>query len=148
MTFDELFNIANTYVLPFWFLMIVLPKWNLTEKIIESYWYFLPPIAAYIYYLVASFDPDLFATLANPTLSDIATFFSLEGAAGAGWMHFLAVDMFVGRWIYLQGRKEGIWTIHSLVLCLFFAPVGLLSHIITAAIFQRGDLSEADVTPS
>jgi hypothetical protein len=144
MTFDQLFNLANTYILPFWTLMIFLPNWQVTKKVIGSYLYFLPLIGLYIYYLSASFEPELFATLANPSLSDIAAFFSLSGSAGAGWMHFLAMDMFVGRWIYWQGQEKQIWTIHSLILCLFFGPIGLLSHIFTAYLF-KGNNGAAEV---
>ena len=46
------------------------------------------------------------------------------------------MDLFVGRWIYWQGQQTGIWTIHSLVLCLFAGPMGLLSHIATGWITQ------------
>ncbi|NEQ88189.1 MAG: DUF4281 domain-containing protein, partial [Moorea sp. SIO2I5] len=36
-----------------------------------------------------------------------------------------------------QGQQAGIWTIHSLVLCLFAGPIGLLSHIITAWVTHK-----------
>ena len=137
MTPALLFDIANTYVLPFWTVMILFPNWGVTKKVMGSYLIFLPLIGLYIYFLVATVDPDAAAALANPQLADIARFFAQEGAAGAGWVHFLVMDLFVGRWIYWQGQEKQIWTIHSLIFCLFFGPVGLLSHIITAAIFNR-----------
>ena len=139
MTPALLFEIANTYVLPFWTVMILFPNWGVTKKVMGSYLIFLPLIGLYIYFLVATVDPDAAAALANPQLADIARFFSEEGAAGAGWVHFLVMDLFVGRWIYWQGQEKQIWTIHSLIFCLFFGPVGLLSHIITAAIFNRNN---------
>ena len=144
MTLAQLFNIANLYILPFWTIMILFPKWDITKKVMGSYLPFLPLIGAYIYYLVATVDPEAAAALANPQLADIARFFGEEGAAGAGWMHFLVMDLFVGRWIYQQGQEKQIWTIHSLILCLFFGPVGLLSHIITDSIF--GNKSDAEKT--
>ena len=134
-----LFNLANAYVLPFWLAMVLLPNWNITKKVIGSYWFVLPLIGLYLYYLIATVDPEAAATLSNPQLADIAKFFGEEGAAGAGWMHFLAMDLFVGRWIYWQGQKKQVWTAHSLVLCLFFGPVGLLSHIITETLFAKQD---------
>lgn len=140
MTFDRLFDLANLYILPFWTLMILLPNWGVTKKVMGSYLPFLPLIGLYIYYLAASFDPELFSTLANPNLQDIAAFFSLEGSAGAGWVHFLVMDLFIGRWIYWQGQEKQIWTIHSLIFCLFFGPVGLLSHIITSFFFSDKNL--------
>ncbi|MEL6500024.1 MAG: ABA4-like family protein [Cyanobacteria bacterium J06607_15] len=134
-----LFNLANAYILPFWLIMILLPNRNFTKKVMNSYFFVVPLIGIYLYYLIFTVDPEAAATLANPQLSDIANFFAIEGAAGAGWTHFLAMDLFVGRWIYWQGQSKQIWTAHSLILCLFFGPVGLLSHIITAAIFDKND---------
>ena len=144
MSSSQLFDLANLYILPFWTIMILFPKWEVTKKIMGSNWLFLPLIAAYIYYLVATVDPESAAALANPQLADIARFFGEEGAAGAGWTHFLVMDLLAGRWIYQQGQQKQIWTVHSLVICLFFGPVGLLSHIITDAIF--GGKSDVETT--
>ena len=146
MTSAQLFDLANLYILPFWTIMILFPKWNITKKVMGSYLPFLPLIAAYIYYLIVTVDPESAAALANPQLADIARFFGEEGAAGAGWVHFLVMDLFVGRWIYWQGQNKQIWTIHSLILCLFFGPVGLLSHIITETIFDKKSDAEKSVT--
>ncbi|MGB5768966.1 MAG: abscisic acid-deficient protein Aba4 family protein, partial [Crocosphaera sp.] len=37
MDLSLLFNIANIYALPFWLLMVILPKWGITQKIMSSY---------------------------------------------------------------------------------------------------------------
>ena len=146
MTPSQLFDLTNLYILPFWTIMILLPKWEVTKKVMGSYFPFIPLIAAYIYYLVFTVDPESAAALANPQLADIARFFGEEGSAGAGWMHFLVMDLFVGRWIYQQGQEKQIWIIHSLILCLFFGPVGLLSHIITDSIFGKKSNVETKTT--
>jgi len=134
-----LFNIANAYILPFWIAMALFPNWSVTRKVIGSYFFVVPLILLYLYYLFVTVDPEAAATLANPQLADIAKFFAEEGAAGAGWVHFLAMDLFAGRWIYWQGQDKKIWTTHSLILCLFFGPVGLLSHFITAALSPKNN---------
>jgi hypothetical protein len=139
MNLELLFNFANVYVLPFWAMVILFPNWNITKKIMGSYIPFLPLIGLYIYYLIATITPESAAALANPKLADIAGFFSDPGAAGAGWVHFLVMDLFIGRWIYWQGQEKQIWTKHSLILCLFFGPVGLLSHIITDTLFGKNN---------
>ncbi|HSF72816.1 MAG TPA: abscisic acid-deficient protein Aba4 family protein, partial [Microcoleus sp.] len=36
-----------------------------------------------------------------------------------------------------EGQRTGVWTVHSLALCFFAGPMGLLSHIVTAWITQR-----------
>ncbi|WP_309738113.1 abscisic acid-deficient protein Aba4 family protein [Chamaesiphon sp. OTE_20_metabat_361] len=52
-------------------------------------------------------DPDS-AALANPKLPEIARFIANEGAAALGWVHFLVMGLFVGRYIYLEGQNKGI----------------------------------------
>jgi hypothetical protein len=134
---SQLFDLANLFVLPFWALMIVLPKWEITRKVITSPLPFASLAGLYIYLLVVAVDPESAQALANPKLADIARFFANEGAAAVGWVHFLVMDLFVGRYIYLEGQSKGIITIHSLILCLFFGPIGLLSHLITSTITDR-----------
>ncbi|WP_096594283.1 abscisic acid-deficient protein Aba4 family protein [Calothrix sp. NIES-2098] len=131
MNITQLFNVANLFVLPFWALMILLPNWKVTRRIMESYIPFVPLAGAYLYLFITSITPENAQALSNPQLADIARFFADEKAAATGWIHFLVMDLFVGRWIYWQGQTTGIWTIHSLVLCLFAGPLGVLSHILT-----------------
>ncbi|MEA5514522.1 ABA4-like family protein [Nodularia sp. UHCC 0506] len=149
MNISQLFDIANIFVLPFWVLMIFLPKWKLTKQVMESYLPFVVLACAYLYLFVNSITPENAAALSNPQLADIARFFSNETAAATGWIHFLVMDLFVGRWIYLEGQKTGIWTFHSIALCLFAGPLGLLSHIltywITKAFFPNSQQPEAVV---
>lgn len=131
MNITQLFNVANLFVLPFWALMIILPNWKVTRRIMESYIPFVPLAGAYLYLFITSITPENAQALSNPQLADIARFFAEEKAAATGWIHFLVMDLFVGRWIYWQGQTTGIWTIHSLALCLFAGPLGVLSHILT-----------------
>ena len=131
MPVTQIFNIANLFVLPFWVLMIFLPKWKITQQVMKSYIPFLPLVAAYLYLFIISITPENAQALSNPQLADIAKFFADEKAAATGWIHFLVMDLFVGRYIYLEGQKTGVWTIHSLAFCLFAGPLGLLSHILT-----------------
>ncbi|MBD2204443.1 DUF4281 domain-containing protein [Calothrix sp. FACHB-1219] len=148
MDITQLFNVANLFVLPFWALMILLPNWKVTRKVMESYIPFLPLAGAYVYLFVTSITPENAQALSNPQLADIAKFFADETAAATGWIHFLVMDLFVGRWIYWQGQTTGIWTIHSLILCLFAGPMGVLSHILTSWItkaFSSNEKSDAIV---
>jgi Domain of unknown function (DUF4281) len=131
MYISEIFNIANLFVLPFWFLMIFLPKWKVSRGVMESYLPFVPLAITYLYLFITSITPENAQALSNPQVADIARFFADEKAAATGWIHFLVMDLFVGRYIYLDGEKKNIWTIHSLALCLFAGPMGLLSHIVT-----------------
>jgi hypothetical protein len=137
MTIEQWFNIANIFVLPFWALMIVLPNWIVTKQILSSFLPFIALALLYVGLLVLSLTPEVAQAMANPDLPAIAGFFSDPSAAATGWVHFLVMDLFVGRWIYWEGQRLGVWTIHSLILCLFAGPLGLFSHIITAAVQER-----------
>lgn len=137
MTVSQLFDFSNLFVLPFWALMIVLPNWSVTRRIMESPLPFVALAGLYIYLLTGTINSETAAALSSPKLSDVARFFGDDRAAATGWTHFLVMDLFVGRWIYWEGQKTGVWTIHSIALCLFAGPLGLLSHILTAWGSQR-----------
>jgi Domain of unknown function (DUF4281) len=134
---ELIFTAGNLLVLPFWAIMILLPNWGITRKVMNSFIPFAVLAALYIYLFVASITPENAAALSNPKLADIAKFFGEETAAATGWIHFLVMDLFVGRWIYLEGQKTGVWTVHSLALCLVAGPMGLLSHILTDWVTQK-----------
>ncbi|NJK37700.1 MAG: DUF4281 domain-containing protein [Oscillatoriales cyanobacterium RM2_1_1] len=136
-----IFNGGNLFVLPFWVLMIVLPNWGITRKVMASYIPFVVLAAAYIYLFVSSITPETAAALSNPKLADIARFFGDETAAATGWIHFLVLDLFLGRYVYWEGQNQKIWTTHSLLLCFFAGPMGLLSHILTTWITRGLALS-------
>jgi hypothetical protein len=93
--------------------------------------------AVYLFLFIGSLSAESAAALASPELSVIAQAFANEKIMAVGWVHYLVMDLFVGRWIYWQGRETGVWTVHSLILCLFARPIGLLSHLLTAAITKE-----------
>ncbi|MDB9510181.1 ABA4-like family protein [Kamptonema animale CS-326] len=137
MTAEQIFNAANIFVLPFWALMILLPNWGITRKVMNSFIPFVVLAVLYIYLFITSITPENAAALSNPKLADIARFFADEKATATGWIHFLVMDLFVGRWIYWEGQRTGVWTIHSLALSLFAGPMGLISHIVTYWVTQK-----------
>ncbi|RCJ14990.1 hypothetical protein A6S26_10085 [Nostoc sp. ATCC 43529] len=137
MTISQIFNIANLFVLPFWALMILLPNWKVTQRIMASYLPFVVLAGVYLYFFINSVTPENAQDFSNLELANIARLFADEKVAATGWVHYLVMDLFVGRWIYWEGQKTGVWTIHSLALCLFAGPMGLLSHICTEWISKK-----------
>lgn len=72
------------------------------------------------------------------SLANVMALFTHPGVALAGWVHYLAFDLFVGAWITRTARSEGIG--HSLVLpCLvltfLFGPAGFLAFTALRAAF-------------
>ena len=146
---DYIFQVANLFVLPFWALMVLLPGWQVTQRVMQSYIPFAALASLYVY-LFITLDNSILEAFSDPQLelSSLAGMFANSQVMATGWVHFLVMDLFVGRWIYLQGRENGIFTRHSLALCLFAGPLGLLTHFFTNAITQRFFQTTAENTPS
>lgn len=84
--------------------------------------------------------------LANPTLADLAALLGAPEAAAVAWIHFLAFDLFVGRWIYLDSRTREVsaWLASP---CLFFTlmlgPLGFLLYLAARRLSLRSQRSDA-----
>jgi len=50
------------------------------------------------------------------------------------WSHVLTWDLFVGRYIWLDGLKRGIFTAPAVLFCNLIGPPGLLIHWLACTI--------------
>jgi hypothetical protein len=133
---ELIFSGANLFVLPFWALMILLPRWTVTRTIMASATPFIVLALVYVYLFIGSLDPNSAESFANPTLPELAKLFADPSVTATGWVHFLVMDLFVGWWIYQDGQQSQVWTTHSLIFCLFAGPIGLLSHLTTRLLIK------------
>jgi hypothetical protein len=63
------------------------------------------------------------------SLDNVALLFQTRGLLLAGWIHYLAFDLFIGAWSVRVARREGIsfpLVVPCLALTFLFGPVGLL----------------------
>jgi hypothetical protein len=129
---DSIFSQSVLLVAPFWILMIFAPTWSWTERLADSHLIVLP--AAFLYGLLVATQIDtVAATLFSPTLVDLMALLSSELGTTTAWVHFLAFDLFVGRWIYRDGRDREMppYLLSPLLfLTLLFGPVGFLGYCI------------------
>jgi len=66
------------------------------------------------------------------SLSEVMLLFTNPAIALAGWLHYLAFDLFVGAWEVRTARREGIphlLVLPCLVLTFLFGPIGLLAFL-------------------
>jgi len=127
-----LFDASFLLVAPFWLLMIVLPDWRVTRTVIGSPWIAAPAAALYLA-LVLPGLPGVLGAVASPSLEAIAPMLGTPEGATVAWVHFLAFDLFVGRWVYLDARARGVtpWiTSPLLFLTLMLGPAGLLAYLL------------------
>ncbi len=131
----QIFSASFLLVAPFWVLLIFLPNWTWTERIIRSPWIAAPAALLYAVLVLPSFMGVLTA-VANPDLAGIRALLGTPAGATIGWVHFLAFDLFVGRWLYLDSRERGLspWLVSPvLLLTLMLAPIGFLVYLLARA---------------
>ena len=139
---ELLFNLSNLFIMPFWALMIFLPHWRWTQRIMRSLWP-VTALAAVYAALLFSQAGSAAESLLSPTLEGIAGLLGTPGGAAAGWVHFLAFDLFVGRWAYLDSRQRNLsaWLVSpALFFTLMAGPLGLLLYLL--ACLSRRQLAE------
>jgi len=74
------------------------------------------------------------------SIGGVRALFGNDSALVAGWLHYLAFDLFVGGWIVRRGIKERL-NPFLLLLCLpvtfLFGPAGFLMYWVERAVFAR-----------
>ncbi|MCB0034889.1 MAG: DUF4281 domain-containing protein [Anaerolineales bacterium] len=136
---ETLFSISNLLTMPFWLLMILLPHWSWSKRIIGSVWIVAPAALLYAILIVPQMGGVL-GDLMNPSLGAVQTLLGSAEGATVGWVHFLAFDLFVGRWAYLDARKIGLTAWISspiLFLVLMLGPLGFVLHLLARSVKTR-----------
>lgn len=78
------------------------------------------------------------------SIAEVRALFADDAALAAGWLHYLAFDLFVGGWIARDGIARGIsgWKALLLLPCLaltfLFGPAGLLLYLVLRLALGRG----------
>jgi len=136
---ELLFSITFLLAVPFWALMIFAPKWGVTERVIASPLIVVPPALVYVVLAAANFSA-LWAAVSAPALGPLAEFLGTPEGTALGWAHFIAWDLFVGRWMYRQSRELGIHPLVMapiLVVTILASPIGFLLFLPVRAVRTR-----------
>ena len=131
-----LFRLSNVLVLPFWALMILLPRWRWTTRVIRSPFVSGAPAALYATIVLPRLR-EIWPAVSRPTLSGIAALLGSPAGATIAWVHFLAFDLFVGRWIYLDSEERHVsaWLMAPvLFLTLMLGPAGFLFYLVVRSV--------------
>lgn len=145
MTPETMFLICNNGVLPAWLLLAFAPRWRGTQWIVHTVW--IPALLglAYLWAMTSSGAPPEGAGFGS--LTGVMKLLSQPHAALAGWIHYLAFDLFVGAWESRDAQRLGISPIlvaPCLFLTLMAGPVGLLLYaILRLALRKNASLIEA-----
>lgn len=136
---DTIFSLSSFLVMPFWFLMIFLPTWTWTKRIIASPW--ISTGAALLYaVLVLPGVLQILPAVMNPNLGGIQSLLGTPTGATIAWVHFLAFDLFAGRWVYLDSREKQLsfFLVSPLLfLVLMLGPLGFLLYLILRQVLNK-----------
>ncbi len=151
MTPEQLFAISTRAVLPGWLLLVFLPRWRWTARLVGGV--VLPGLLGllYLWLIVAHWGE---SDGGFDSLAGVAALFESPWLLLAGWVHYLAFDLFVGAWEVRDAQRLGIHhllVVPCLLLTFLFGPVGLLAYLglrlarrRLAAIDEGEDLARAD----
>jgi hypothetical protein len=153
--------LSTVAVLPFYALMMIVPRASVTRRVLSSLWSVAPPALVYLLFVVLIvlltrpdvldlwralyIDSRLFSTQAVALLSNLHGTYP-EMAILHGWAHLVVGDLFIARWAYWDAlrRETPTWIIAAVVgLTGFLGPIGLVPYLLLRAHYgEDGVLAE------
>jgi hypothetical protein len=143
------FSTMSLLVAPLWLAMMLLPRERITQRLVASPLVVLPIALVYVA-LVVPVLGDLLPPLLRPELATIAALLGEERGATIAWAHFLAFDVFVGRWVFLDAqprlaqRALSPWLLSPILFAvLMLGPLGLSLYLALRALDERSFRAKA-----
>ena len=143
LTFENIYLLTNFGILPFWLMLIIIPNSRFTQFFINSI--ILPIIlsATYIYIIYQTIlmdEPmsDVFKLYLS--LAKLYTLFATESFLLIFWLHFLALNLFMGSWIARDGIKYNVprnLAFFPLILVYLAGPLGLVLYWIIRIFYAK-----------
>ncbi len=137
MSIDLVFKIANFIATLQWLILGISVFYS--NELIKNFTYkfYIPIVLSllYFFYILTNFRKSKGSFM---SLDGIAKLFKNKGILLAGWIHYLAFDLFVGIWILKESLISGInpiLTLLSLFFTLIFGPIGFLIHLISKGFY-------------
>jgi ABA DEFICIENT 4-like len=133
MTAEGLFSIANLVAVAGWILLIAAPRNRRATTIAGT---LVPLLLAGLYVaLLTAHWGDRRGGFS--TLRGVSELFSNDWLLLAGWVHYLAFDLFVGTWETRDALERGLsrWlVVPCLLLTFLFGPAGWLAYRLVRAV--------------
>ena len=139
------FWFSSIFIFPLWVMMWFLPKHDFTRKYVGDVRICaFPLIASYALLLIPN-AMDVLVTLGSqmPTTDIVIELFSDDQMIILAWLHFLVMDTFIGRYIWMRmlaAERPIQVSMPILVMCMMMGPIGLLAGIL-ATLDVEDDIS-------
>ena len=143
LTHENIYLWTNFAILPFWLMLIVIPNSKFTQFFVNSI--ILPLIlsATYIYiiYQAILMDEPIFDVFKlYVSLDNLYILFATESFLLVFWLHFLALNLFLGAWISRDGIKYNIprsLVFTPLILVYLTGPLGLVLYWLIRVFYAK-----------
>ena len=127
MDLEQIFSMAGALAAVGWLFLVFLPKRPIAVHVAGV---FLPLVLAliYLYFIAMNISG---AEGGFGSLADVATLFQKKELLLAGWIHYLAFDLFIGAWETRDAQRHQIphlVIIPCLVMTFMLGPIGLLFY--------------------
>ena len=127
MNVEQFFSMATFLAMGGWLLLVVLPKHPIAQVMTGAV---IPLVlsAGYLYLIAMHFNG---AEGGFGSLADVAALFQKEELLLAGWIHYLAFDLFIGAWESRDAQRHGLphlVVIPCLIMTFMLGPIGLLFY--------------------
>ena len=134
LSFENIYLWVNLGILPFWLMLIIIPNSKFTQIFVNSIVLPLILSATYVYvvYQAILLDEPLLDIFKLYLSSDnLYTVFATENFLLIFWIHFIALNLFLGSWVSRDGVKYNIprrFVFIPLILIYFTGPLGLVLY--------------------
>ena len=143
LTFENIYLWTNFGILPLWLMLIIIPNSKFTQFFVNSI--IVPLILSatytYIIYQAILMDEPIFDFFKlYLSLDNLYTLFATESFLLVFWLHFLALNLFLGSWISRDGIKHNIsrnLIFIPLILVYFTGPLGLVLHWVIRIFYAK-----------
>ncbi len=134
---ETVFRVCNSTALVGWVLLVLFGRRKWAASLVTGA--LIPALlgGVYLFLIAAHFGE---GTGSFNSLEGVAALFSNRWLLLAGWIHYLAFDLFIGSWQVRDAQRHGIphwWTIPGLLLTFWFGPVGLLAYFTMRGVKAR-----------
>tara|TARA_B100000579_G_C22771126_1_gene824018 strand:- start:1009 stop:1401 length:393 start_codon:yes stop_codon:yes gene_type:complete len=116
--------------------MWFMPRSDITKKIVGDLRFSVIPLILSYAILLAPNVLDVLITLGSkmPTPEIVLNLFSTDEMIILAWLHFLVMDTFAGRYVWMRmiaADKPIQFSMPILLVCMMLGPIGLLIGILT-----------------
>lgn len=137
---DVLFSLANSVAMLGWALLVLAPRWHVTQRLVLSGALPLLLAVAYALLIGSRYIGPHGSEGGFSSLAGVAALFRNPWALLAGWVHYLCFDLCLGIWESLDARRRGVphlLLVPCLLLTFLFGPVGLLLYSLVRRFYGR-----------